>query len=78
MTLVKPVHGLFGVLFDDPISPSQKIMYRFILQSVKPSSYSSKSRSTTVKARDLVNASSTVEMETSLWDKVLSTCTQNL
>nr|POF16890.1 serine/threonine-protein kinase atm [Quercus suber] len=44
------------------------------LQSAKPSSYSSKSRSTTVKARDLVTTSSAVEMATSLWDKVYWLC----
>ncbi|KAL4634029.1 hypothetical protein ACB092_04G167700 [Castanea dentata] len=43
-------------------------------KSVKPSSYSSKSRSTTVKARDLVTTSSAVEMATSLWDKVYWLC----
>nr|XP_023907629.1 serine/threonine-protein kinase ATM-like [Quercus suber] len=43
-------------------------------KSAKPSSYSSKSRSTTVKARDLVTTSSAVEMATSLWDKVYWLC----
>ncbi|KAK7852517.1 serine/threonine-protein kinase atm [Quercus suber] len=43
-------------------------------KSAKPSSYSSKSRSTTVKAKDLVATSSAVEMATSLWDKVYWLC----
>ncbi|GMY24943.1 serine/threonine-protein kinase ATM isoform X1 [Fagus crenata] len=39
-------------------------------KSAKPSSYSSKSRSTTGKAKDLVTTSSGVAMSTSLWGKV--------
>ncbi|CAK7328913.1 unnamed protein product [Dovyalis caffra] len=40
------------------------------LQNAKPSSYGSKSRSTSVKARDSVAASSSMVMSTSSWDKV--------
>ncbi|KDP31097.1 hypothetical protein JCGZ_11473 [Jatropha curcas] len=56
------------------VVPQLKLMIHslcnIVSQSAKPSSYGSKSRSTAVKARDSIAASSSMAMSTSSWEKV--------